>query len=85
MLILSSGLKILDFLNLGGGYHFHLSTSLTLVVATVSTFPLSSSAKQVVSTCKISSIMVFLSFLSSPYGLTISPSMYGYNVTWSPM
>ena len=27
------------------------------------------------------SIMVFLSFLSSPYGLTISSSMYGYNVT----
>ena len=31
------------------------------------------------------SVMVFLSFLSSPYGLIISPSMYGYNVTWSPM
>ena len=32
-----------------------------------------------------SSIMVFLSFLSSPYRLTISPSMYGYKVTQSPM
>ena len=32
-----------------------------------------------------SSIMVFLSFLSSSYGLTISPSIYGYNITWSPM
>ena len=31
------------------------------------------------------SIMGFLSFLSSPYRLTISPSMYGYNVTQSPM
>ena len=31
------------------------------------------------------SVMVFLSFLSSPYGLTISPSMYGYNITQSPM
>ena len=31
------------------------------------------------------SITVFLSFLPSPYGLTISPSTYGYNVTWSPM
>ena len=31
------------------------------------------------------SVTVFLSFLSSPYGLTISPSMYGYNITWSPM
>ena len=30
-------------------------------------------------------VMVFLSFLSSPYGLTISLSTYGYNVTWSPM
>ena len=30
-------------------------------------------------------ITVFLCFLSSPYGLTISPSVYGYNVTWSPM
>ena len=27
------------------------------------------------------SVMVFLSFLSSPYELTISPSTYGYNVT----
>ena len=27
------------------------------------------------------SVMVFLSFLLSPYGLTISPSTYGYNVT----
>ena len=27
------------------------------------------------------SIMVFLSFLLSPYGLTISPSTYGYNIT----
>ena len=34
---------------------------------------------------KGSSIMVFLSFLSSPYKLTISPSTYGYNITWSPM
>ena len=31
------------------------------------------------------SVMGFVSFLSSPYRLTISPSMYGYNVTWSPM
>ena len=31
------------------------------------------------------SVMVFLSFLSSLYRLTISPSTYGYNVTWSPM
>ena len=31
------------------------------------------------------SVMVFLSFLSSPYGLTISSSMYGYNITWSSM
>ena len=31
------------------------------------------------------SVTVFLSFLSSPYGLTISPSMYGYNITQSPM
>ena len=31
------------------------------------------------------SITVFLSFLSSSYGLTISPSMYGYNITWLPM
>ena len=31
------------------------------------------------------SVMVFLSFLSSPYGLTISPSIYGYNITQSPM
>ena len=31
------------------------------------------------------SVTVFLSFLSSSYGLTISPPMYGYNVTWSPM
>ena len=30
-------------------------------------------------------IMVFLSFLSSLYRLTISPSTYEYNVTWSPM
>ena len=27
------------------------------------------------------SVMAFLSFLSSPYGLTISPSTYGYNIT----
>ena len=26
-------------------------------------------------------VTVFLSFLSSSYGLTISPSTYGYNVT----
>ena len=32
-----------------------------------------------------SSITVFLSFLSSPYELTISPSMYGYNITQSSM
>ena len=31
------------------------------------------------------SVMVFLSFLSSLYRLTISPSTYEYNVTWSPM
>ena len=31
------------------------------------------------------SVMVFLSFPSSPYGLTISLSMYRYNVTQSPM
>ena len=48
MLILSSGLKILDFLDLGGGYCFHLS--------------LSSSAKQVASTHKVSSLVVL--FLS---------------------
>ena len=30
-------------------------------------------------------VMVFLSFLSSFYGLTISPSTYGHNVTQSPM
>ena len=30
-------------------------------------------------------VMVFLSFLSSSYRLTISPSTYGYNVTCSPM
>ena len=33
----------------------------------------------------LSIVIVFLSFLSSPYGLIISPSMYGYNVTQSPM
>ena len=27
------------------------------------------------------SVMVFLSFSPSPYGLIISPSTYGYNVT----
>ena len=27
----------------------------------------------------------FFLFFSSPYGLTISPSMYGYNITQSPM
>ena len=31
------------------------------------------------------SITAFLSFLSSSYGLTISPSTYGYNITRSPM
>ena len=31
------------------------------------------------------SVTVFLSFLSSSYGLTISSSTYGYNVTQSPM
>ena len=31
------------------------------------------------------SVTVFLSFLSSPYGLTISTSTYGYNITWSPI
>ena len=31
------------------------------------------------------SVMVFLSFLPSPYGLTISSSTYGYNITQSPM
>ena len=31
------------------------------------------------------SVMVFLSFSPSPYGLTISPSIYGYNITWLPM
>ena len=30
-------------------------------------------------------VTVFLAFLSSSYGLTISPSMYGYNITQSPM
>ena len=30
-------------------------------------------------------VTVFLSFLPSPYRLTISPSTYGYNVTWSPI
>ena len=30
-------------------------------------------------------VMVFLSFLSSPYGLTISTSTYGYNITQSPI
>ena len=34
---------------------------------------------------KGSSITVFLSFLPSPYRLTISPSMYGHNVTWLPI
>ena len=31
------------------------------------------------------SIMIFLSFLSSPYGPTISISTYGYNTTQSPI
>ena len=31
------------------------------------------------------SVTVFLSFLPSPYGLTISPSTYEYNITWSLM
>ena len=31
------------------------------------------------------SVTVFLSFLSSPYRLTISLSTYGYNITQSPM
>ena len=31
------------------------------------------------------SVMVFLSFFSFLYGLTISPSMYGYNITQLPM
>ena len=31
------------------------------------------------------SVTVFLSFLSSPYELIISPSTYGHNITWSPM
>ena len=31
------------------------------------------------------SVTVFLSFLSSSYKLTISPSTYGYNVTQLPM
>ena len=30
-------------------------------------------------------VMVFLSFLPSPYGLTISPSTYGHHVTRLPM
>ena len=30
-------------------------------------------------------VMVFLSFLSSPYGLTISTSTYGYNITQLPI
>ena len=30
-------------------------------------------------------VMVFLSFLPFPYGLTIFPSTYGYNITQSPM
>ena len=30
-------------------------------------------------------VTVFLSFLSSPYGLTISTSTYGYNITQSPI
>ena len=30
-------------------------------------------------------VMVFFSFLPSPYGLIISPSTYGYHVTWLPM
>ena len=34
---------------------------------------------------KLHCVMVFLSFLSSPYGLTISISTYGYNITWSPI
>ena len=31
------------------------------------------------------SVTVFPSFLSFPYGLIISPSTYGHNVTWSSM
>ena len=31
------------------------------------------------------SVMIFLSFLSSPYRLIISSSTYGYNVIWSSM
>ena len=31
------------------------------------------------------SVTVFLSFLSSSYGLTISSSTYRYNVTWLPI
>ena len=30
-------------------------------------------------------VTVFLFLLPSPHGLTISPSTYGYNVTWSPI
>ena len=30
-------------------------------------------------------VMVFLSLLPSPYRLIISPSTYGYHVTWLPM
>ena len=33
----------------------------------------------------VEDVTVFLPFLSSPYKLTISPSTYGYNITWSPM
>ena len=31
------------------------------------------------------SVTVFPFFLPSPYRLTISPSTYGYNITWLPM
>ena len=33
----------------------------------------------------ILAVTVFLSLLPFPYGLIISPSIYGYHVTWLPM
>ena len=34
---------------------------------------------------RLISVTVFFSLLPSPYGLIISPSTYGYHVTWLPM
>ena len=66
-------------------------SSPTAHLTTIGTITMSSRMRDMLGTKSVTqgnkgdNVMVFLSFLSSLYRLTISSSTYGYNITWLPI